>query len=74
MKATVSWMAAVLALGLGLGSCRGQKRVSAVGYNLLVVTLDTTRADRIGAYGYARARTPRLDQLAREGQIGRAHV
>ena len=35
--------------------------------NLLLITLDTTRADRIGAYGYAQARTPHLDALAREG-------
>jgi arylsulfatase A-like enzyme/tetratricopeptide (TPR) repeat protein len=35
--------------------------------NLLVITLDTTRADRIGAYGYAAAETPTLDRLAREG-------
>jgi choline-sulfatase len=35
--------------------------------NVLLVTLDTTRADHVGAYGYARARTPRLDRLAAEG-------
>ena len=35
--------------------------------NLLLITLDTTRADRIGCYGYAQARTPNLDRLAREG-------
>ena len=35
--------------------------------NVLLVTLDTTRADRIGAYGYAGAETPNLDRLAREG-------
>jgi choline-sulfatase len=35
--------------------------------NLLLITLDTTRADRLGVYGYARARTRHLDQLAREG-------
>lgn len=37
--------------------------------NLLIVTLDTTRADRIGAYGYATAETPALDRLAREGVL-----
>ena len=37
--------------------------------NLLVVTLDTTRADRLGAYGYADAGTPVLDRLAREGTL-----
>ncbi len=35
--------------------------------NVLLVTLDTTRADHIGCYGYAPARTPRLDGLAKEG-------
>ena len=35
--------------------------------NLLVVTLDTLRADRVGCYGYAPARTPRLDALAARG-------
>jgi arylsulfatase A-like enzyme len=37
------------------------------GYDLLVITLDTTRADRIGAYGYAAARTPGIDELAAQG-------
>jgi len=35
--------------------------------NLVLITLDTTRADRLGAYGYAAARTPHLDALARRG-------
>jgi choline-sulfatase len=35
--------------------------------NVLLITIDTVRADRIGAYGYARASTPVLDRLAREG-------
>lgn len=35
--------------------------------NVLLITLDTARADRLGAYGYAPARTPNLDALARAG-------
>jgi arylsulfatase A-like enzyme/Flp pilus assembly protein TadD len=35
--------------------------------NLLVVTLDTLRADHVGSYGYAAARTPRFDGLAARG-------
>ncbi len=35
--------------------------------NLLLITLDTTRADRLGCYGHAAARTPHLDRLASEG-------
>lgn len=37
--------------------------------DILLITLDTTRADRIGAYGYRGARTPVLDQFAREGVL-----
>ncbi len=35
--------------------------------NVLLVTLDTTRADRIGVYGYSKAKTPNLDSLALNG-------
>ena len=38
-------------------------------YNVLLITLDTTRADRLGCYGYAPARTPALDRLASEGLL-----
>ncbi len=45
------------------------------GTNLLLITLDTTRADRIGAYGDRKARTPVLDRLAREGvRFARAYT
>lgn len=35
--------------------------------NLLLITMDTTRADHLGCYGYNSARTPTLDKLARSG-------
>ena len=35
--------------------------------NVVVITIDTLRADRIGAYGYAAARTPVLDAVAAGG-------
>ncbi len=60
---------AVLVLAAaGAGGCR---RREAVPFNLLVVTLDTTRADSIGAYGNRDACTPNLDRLAREGVMFR---
>jgi arylsulfatase A-like enzyme/tetratricopeptide (TPR) repeat protein len=37
------------------------------GPNLLIVTLDTLRADHVGAYGYEDAETPVIDRLAAEG-------
>ena len=35
--------------------------------NVLLITLDTTRADRLGCYGYTDAKTPNLDFLAANG-------
>jgi choline-sulfatase len=37
--------------------------------NLLLVTVDTLRADHVGAYGDARAQTATFDRLAREGVL-----
>lgn len=37
--------------------------------NLVVITLDTTRADRIGAYGARDVETPVTDKLADEGVL-----
>lgn len=37
------------------------------GPNVLLITIDTLRADRLAAYGYKAARTPVIDRLAREG-------
>ena len=38
-------------------------------YNVLLMTLDTTRADRLGCYGYRDALTPALDALATGGTL-----
>jgi choline-sulfatase len=35
--------------------------------NVVLITLDTTRADHLGCYGNANARTPALDAVARRG-------
>lgn len=36
-------------------------------WNVVLVTIDTLRADRLGCYGNPRLETPHLDLLAREG-------
>ena len=33
-------------------------------YNVLLITTDTTRADRLGSYGYEKPTSPHLDALA----------
>ncbi|MEW6363889.1 MAG: sulfatase-like hydrolase/transferase [Acidobacteriota bacterium] len=35
--------------------------------NIVLVTIDTIRADRLGCYGYTTARTPTLDRIAADG-------
>jgi len=40
---------------------------AAAGFNVLLVTMDTTRADRFGCYGYTMAETPVCDALASHG-------
>jgi len=37
--------------------------------NLLLVTIDTLRADRLGCYGYSGAATPNIDKIARQGVL-----
>ncbi len=58
------------AVALGLGGCdagdAGGVRFPRARH-LLLVTLDTTRADRLGCYGYPSAETPTLDRLAATG-------
>ena len=44
-------------------------RAPAAAPNLLLITLDTTRADHLGCYGYEPALTPALDALAAGGTL-----
>jgi arylsulfatase A-like enzyme len=37
--------------------------------NVLIVTIDTLRADRLGCYGYIGAKTPTIDALAETGLL-----
>lgn len=49
--------------GPALGTSSGAAR----GFNVVLITLDTTRADRVGCYGNAAIETPALDALAAGG-------
>jgi len=40
---------------------------AAAGFNVLLVSVDTVRQDRLGCYGYDSARTPVIDNLAAQG-------
>lgn len=57
-------VALAVLVSIALGAC---DRPRPGRWNLLVVTLDTTRADALGCYGNSRIETPRLDALAAAG-------
>jgi arylsulfatase A-like enzyme/Tfp pilus assembly protein PilF len=61
-----SVLAAALSL---LAGCRGKTAPAAASArpNVLFITIDTLRADRLGVYGHAAAATPTLDGLAARG-------
>jgi arylsulfatase A-like enzyme/Flp pilus assembly protein TadD len=55
--------------GLGLvGGCSPSRLAPR---NVLLVSIDTLRADHVGSYGFARPTTPNIDALAREGALFR---
>lgn len=63
---------ALLLLGLmgtvsGCGPDAAQIRALDPRPNILLISLDTTRADHLSAYGYERETSPSLDALAEEG-------
>lgn len=37
--------------------------------NVILITVDTLRADRLGCYGYTKIETPHIDRLAAEGAL-----
>ncbi|MGB5219489.1 MAG: sulfatase, partial [Polyangiales bacterium] len=60
----------LLAFGLfSLCACKKaqQATIAPERPNVVVITIDTLRADRLGCYGFEQARTPRIDALAAEG-------
>ena len=62
-------LAIALPVVLALAGCRQitPRSGSADRPNVLLVTIDTLRADRVGAYGYQAASTPTIDALAARG-------
>jgi arylsulfatase A-like enzyme len=69
----------LLAATVGAGCRRGSPRASphpatptpraGNGLSILLITIDTLRADHLGAYGYRRATSPHIDALAGRGTL-----
>ncbi|RPJ83295.1 MAG: hypothetical protein EHM18_14515, partial [Acidobacteria bacterium] len=45
----------------------GGTKAAAARPNIVLITIDTLRADRLGCYGYSSADTPNIDRLAAGG-------
>lgn len=62
---------AALALGAGLSGVVAWRAAprQRVDRDVILISVDTLRADRVGAYGYPGARTPTVDGLARAGTV-----
>lgn len=58
-------LAALLGTALLATGCRGSGAPARP--DVLLITIDTLRADHTSAYGYARPTTPRLEEVARDG-------
>jgi choline-sulfatase len=69
---------ALLAALLALSACEPSKQPPATAppsapagtrTNVVLITIDTLRADHLGAYGYARPTSPRLDAFAKRAVV-----
>jgi arylsulfatase A-like enzyme len=60
---------AIAVIALALLVAAGRRRPPSFRPNVLLVTIDTQRADHVAANGYHRPTTPRLDRLAAEGVL-----
>src|SRR5207245_4900633 len=67
------WHTALCALAplcmLGCGHQAELDMSASLPQHVLIITIDTLRADRLGCYGNRHLPTPNIDRLAREGAM-----
>lgn len=75
-SARIQWLPLVLvAAAVGVGvysvSCQPKAKTAAApnDLNVLLITTDTTRADRLNCYGFSQIDTPNIDKLAAQGAM-----
>ena len=60
-------------VAFALGACGGSgARVE--GPNVVLISIDTLRADHLGCYGYERDTSPIIDGIAAEGALFEQHI
>lgn len=65
----VSLVLLLIAAAVALLYVKRRKPAPAVPRNVLLITVDTLRADHLGSYGYASAQTPNMDRWASQGAL-----
>jgi len=63
-----------LVVGVGLLACGGEAASGPRPLNLILILVDTLRADHLGYHGYSRATSPRLDSLAEDSVVFLRHT
>lgn len=72
MRRTARWLALTVVIGCAIFVGLSEARAAEEGpgsYNLILISIDTLRADRLGSYGYDRDTSPRIDAFARKGAL-----
>jgi arylsulfatase A-like enzyme/thioredoxin-like negative regulator of GroEL len=67
LRSSLTLVVAIAALIAVAGACSSIRSRPAARPNVLIVTIDTLRADHIGSYGMRTAQTPVIDAIARRG-------
>ncbi|MEN8160592.1 MAG: sulfatase-like hydrolase/transferase [Myxococcota bacterium] len=60
-------MLLIAGLAIGLALAEGVVRLMGLAPDVILVSIDTLRADHLSSYGYHRMTTPHLHALAEEG-------
>ncbi|MGA1823750.1 MAG: tetratricopeptide repeat protein [bacterium] len=68
----IMWVALLLE-GVWICQAKADQNRAPKSCNLVIVTIDTLRADHLGCYGYKDIETPAIDRLANEGVIFTRH-
>jgi len=63
-----------LVAGVGVLACGGEAARSPRPLNLILILVDTLRADHLGYHGYSHATSPRLDSLAEDSVVFLRHT
>lgn len=62
-------LALIFGEGRGGGGARVRNKDSDARPNVLLIVIDTLRADKLGCYGSQRVKTPNIDRLAKRGVL-----